>query len=192
MGGRLHELKGVGQLFAMLAHLRTEFPDLRLMIMGREDVYRGFEPQARALGVDDLVVSTGWLEGSDLACAYAALDVAVSPSICFETFGMTSLEAAEFEKPVVTTSFGGCPEVVVDGRTGFVENPFDVPAFAGRIAQLLRAPELCREMGRTARRRLEAEFTVERLTDEFLEEYELARNAAATENEPCKNETAGM
>lgn len=178
MGGRLHELKGVNQLFEMIALLRAEFPDLRLMVMGREEAYRGFEPRARELGIADLVVPTGWLEGEDLACAYAALDVAVSPSTCFETFGMTSLEAAEFEKPVVTTSFGGCPEVVVDGETGFVANPFHVETFAARIADLLRDPALRARLGAEGRRRLEAEFTVERLTDEFLEEYERALDLA--------------
>jgi len=178
MGGRLHELKGVHQLFEMMALLRSDFPHLRLLVMGREGAFQGFVPLARELGVEDLVVPTGWLEGEDLACAYAAVDVVVSPSTCFETFGMTSLEAMEFEKPVVTTSFGGCPEVVADGETGFVANPFHVAEFAEAIARLLRDPNLRRRLGTAGRRRLEAEFGVERLTDEFLAEYELARGAA--------------
>jgi glycosyltransferase involved in cell wall biosynthesis len=177
MGGRLHELKGVVQLFHMLAVLRKELPEVRLMVLGKEDVYRGFEPRARELGVDDLVVPTGWLDGEDLACAMSALDVMVSPSICFETFGMMSLEAMEHQKPVVVTSFGGCPETVNDGETGFIANPFHVEEYAERIATLLRDPKLCARMGTAGRARVDDYFTIERLTDEFLEEYETAASA---------------
>lgn len=178
MGGRLHELKGIKQLFEMLAVLRQEFPDLRLLVMGKEDAYRGFEPHARQLGVEDLIVPTGWLEGDDLLCAYGVLDVMVSPSICFETFGMLALEAMEFEKPVVVTSFGGCPEVVEDGRWGFVANPYDITGFAECIARLLRDTELRAAFGRAGRARLEQHFSISRMTDEYYEEYERAQRAA--------------
>jgi len=178
IGGRLHEQKGVAQLLRMLAHLAPEFPDARLLVMGREEIYRsGFEALARELGVGDRVVPVGWLDGDELQAAYAATDVLVTPSICFDTFGMVNLEAMEHGKPVVATTFGGSQEVVASGETGWIENPFDVPAFAESIARLLRDPELARSMGAAGRRRLAAHFTIERLTAEFLEEYELARAA---------------
>ncbi len=178
IGGRLHDLKGVGQVFEMLRLLRGEFPNLRMLALGKEEVYAGFQPQAKALGVDDLVVSTGWLDGEDLHCAMAATDVMLTPSICFETFGMMNLEAMEFRRPVVATSFGGCPEVVRDGVNGFVANPYDVEAFAGRIAELLRDPGLRDEMGDAGYELLSEHFTIDRLTREFMEEYELAASAA--------------
>lgn len=175
IGGRLHEQKGVAQLLRMLRALAPEFPSLRLVVMGREAIYReGFEPLARELGVAERVVTTGWLEGNELQCAYAATDVFVTPSICFDTFGMVNLEAMEHAKPVVATVFGGSAEVVAEGETGFVANPFDVEGFAGAIARLLRDPELRRRMGEAGERRLRAHFTIERLTGEFLEEYERA------------------
>jgi len=179
VGGRLHEQKGVGKLLAMLKILAQEFPDVRLMVMGKREIYhRDFEPLARFQGVSDRVVATDYLSGHDLACAYAATDVFASPSLCFDTFGLVNLEAMEHAKPVVATAFGGAPEVVVDGETGFVANPFDVPAYAAKIALLLRDEDLRRRMGEAGRRRLRERFLIERLTEEFLEEYELARAAA--------------
>lgn len=182
IGGRLHEQKGVAQLLRMLAHLAPEFPDLRLIVMGKRDVYDGdFAPLARELGVADRVVPTGWLDGAELRAAYAATDVFVTPSICFDTFGLVNLEAMEHEKPVVATVFGGSPEVVVDGETGFIANPFDIAEFADRIARLLRDSSLRERMGRAGARRLVEKFTIERLTREFLEEYARARELAAKE-----------
>jgi glycosyltransferase involved in cell wall biosynthesis len=175
IGGRLHEQKGVSKLLAMLAHLRAEFPDLRLLVMGRREIYDGsFAAEARALGVGEMVVPTDWLSGEELQCAYAATDVFVTPSICFDTFGLVNLEAMEHKKPVVATEFGGSQEVVEDGASGFIANPFDVPAYAEKIAVLLRDEELRRRMGEAGYARMLAGFTIERLTDEYLEEYERA------------------
>jgi glycosyltransferase involved in cell wall biosynthesis len=175
IGGRLHEQKGVAKLFEMVALLAPRFPDLRLLVMGKRELYDGeFAPRARALGIADRVVPTGWLGGDELACAYAATDVFVTPSICFDTFGLVNLEAMEHGKPVVATVFGGSPEVIEDGVTGFVANPFDVPAYAERIARLLEDPALRARMGAAGRERWLAHFTIERLTAEFLEEYERA------------------
>lgn len=185
IGGRLHSQKGVGKLLEMLALLAPEFPDVRLLVMGERDVYdEEFRPQAETLGVDDLVVPTGWLEGDELRLAYAACDVFVTPSICFDTFGLVNLEAMEHRKPVVATSFGGSAEVVADGETGFVANPFDVTDYAALIARLLRDGDLRRRMGEAGHLRLRQRFTIERLTDAFLDVYRAAlaskRDAASS------------
>ncbi len=175
IGGRLHEQKGVGKLFEMLALLAPRFPDLRVLVMGKREVYeREFEPRAHELGVTDRIVPTGWLGGEELALAYAATDVFVTPSICFDTFGLVNLEAMEHSKPVVATVFGGCREVVQDGVTGYIANPFDVPGYAERIARLLGDADLRARMGAAGRERWLAHFTIERLTAEFVEEYERA------------------
>ena len=160
--------------------MAREFPDLRMLAMGRTEAWeREFAPAARALSGADRVVTTGWLEGADLQAAYAATDVFATPSICFDTFGLVNLEAMDHEKPVVATLFGGSPEVVSHGTTGFVENPFDVGAFAGRVAELLRSTELRTRMGEAGHSRLLERFTIDRLATEYLEEYERAREAAA-------------
>jgi spore coat protein SA len=167
----------VRQLLAVLARLAPEHPDLRLLAMGRTETWeQEFAGSARALGVADRVVTTGWLEGEELQAAYAATDVFATPSICFDTFGLVNLEAMEHRKPVVATAFGGSREVVRAGVTGFVENPFDVEAFAGRVAELLRDEGLRGRLGEAGYLRLVQGFTIERLADEYLEEYERARS----------------
>jgi glycosyltransferase involved in cell wall biosynthesis len=175
IGGRLHSQKGVGKLLEMLAQLAPRFPDVRLIVMGKREIYDDeFRAQAQALGVDSLVVPTGWLDGDELRQAYAATDVFVTPSICFDTFGLVNLEAMEQARPVVATVFGGSQEVVEHGVSGFIANPFDVETFAGHIADLLGDADLRTKMGQAGRQRVERRFTIERLTDEFLELYRSA------------------
>ncbi|MEM9802445.1 MAG: glycosyltransferase family 4 protein [Planctomycetota bacterium] len=178
IGGRLHEQKGVGKLLEMLAVLAPEFPDLRLIVMGERRIYDDeFASRAAALGVADRVVPTGWLGPDELRLAYAATDVFVTPSLCFDTFGIVNLEAMEQSKPVVATSFGGSREVIADGESGFIANPFDVEAYAGRIAALFREPDLRVRMGEEGRRRLLEAFSMERLADDFLDVYDEAMRA---------------
>ena len=179
IGGRLHEQKGVKQLLRMLAQLAPRFPALRLLVLGKRELYeQEFAGLARELGVAERVVATGWLEGGELQAAYAATDVFVTPSICFDTFGMVNLEAMEHGKPVVATVFGGSPEVVENGLTGFVANPFDLEAFSERIARLLANPVLAQHMGAAGQVRLREHFGIERLAVECIEEYEKARSLA--------------
>ncbi len=181
IGGRLHEQKGVRQLLRMLAKLAPRFPALRLLVLGKRELYeQEFAGLARELSIAERVVGPGWLEGEELQAAYAATDVFVTPSICFDTFGMVNLEAMEHGKPVVATVFGGSPEVVADGLTGFVANPFDLEVFSERIARLLADPELARKMGAAGQVRLREQFGIERLIGQCLEEYEIAREQART------------
>ncbi|MBM3990917.1 MAG: glycosyltransferase family 4 protein [Planctomycetes bacterium] len=175
IAGRLHEQKGVGQLFRALARVAERVSDVRLLVMGHRRVFDlEFAESAERLGVARLVVPTGWLDGAELACAYSAADVFVTPSICFDTFGMVNLEAMEHARPVVATCFGGSPEVVVDRVTGRIVNPFDIERLAGSLIELLEDREQSLRLGAAGRLRLMERFGIERLGSDFAQEYELA------------------
>jgi glycosyltransferase involved in cell wall biosynthesis len=175
IAGRLHEQKGVAQLLRALARVAETLDGVRLLVMGDRAVYdREFSALAADLGLARAVVPTGWLEGEELARAYAATDVFVTPSICFDTFGLVNLEAMEHGKPVVATAFGGSPEVVEHEVSGLIVNPFRTEELAAAIARLLGDPELAARMGAAGRRRVTDMFGIARLADEFLEEYEAA------------------
>ena len=175
IAGRLHEQKGVQQLFRALARVAERVPEVRLLVMGHRRVYDlEFAESAERLGVARLVVPTGWLDGAELACAYSAADVFVTPSICFDTFGMVNLEAMEHARPVVATCFGGSPEVVEDGVTGRIVNPFDIARLADTLAELLEDREQGVRLGAAGRLRLMERFQIARLGSDFQEEYERA------------------
>ena len=98
----------------------------------------------------------------------------MTPSICFDTFGMVNLEAMEHSRPVVATCFGGSPEVVEDGVTGRIVNPFDTRRLADTLVELLSDREQAVRMGAAGRLRLIERFRIDRLGSEFAEEYERA------------------
>ena len=85
---------------------------------------------------------------------------------------MTILEAMAAGLPVVATSVGGTPELVVDGKTGLLVPPGDPTALAGAITALLENPEARGSMGQAGRRWVQLRFTVEEMVQKTEQLYE--------------------
>jgi len=109
------------------------------------------------------IVFPGWRE--DLPRLLPALDCFVSTSER-EPFGRAVVEAMASGLPVVATDSGGKRETVVDGETGLLVPQGDVEAVARATDRLRRDPARRAEMGRAARRRAFAEFSLERAARE--------------------------
>lgn len=93
----------------------------------------------------------------------AASDIVALPSRFGEGCPNAVLEAMAAGKPVVAARSGGTPEVVVDGVTGILHGPEDIPALADAIRTLAADPALRGRMGAAGRERAEKEFGIERL-----------------------------
>ncbi|MGQ9512036.1 MAG: glycosyltransferase family 4 protein [Thermodesulfitimonas sp.] len=107
----------------------------------------------------------------DLPALLNAFDLFVLPSVS-EGFGLAALEAMAAALPVVATTVGGIPEVVVDGETGILVPPRDAAALAAAIGRLLGDPELAAKMGQAGRERVRKLFTVERMARAVMALYE--------------------
>jgi glycosyltransferase involved in cell wall biosynthesis len=113
----------------------------------------------------------------DVPNLLASLDVLVLPSYAHEGIPQIVLQAQAMAKPVVGTAVGGIPEVVLDGQTGLLVPPKDPVALAAKIASL-RDPALAKELGQTARRRIEEHFSLDAMGGRLLELYEKIRGAS--------------
>ncbi len=98
---------------------------------------------------------TGFLEGSELATAYASSDLFVFPSDT-ETFGNVTLEAMASGVPTVCADAVGSRDLVNDGTTGFLCPPADVHAFANALATLIVQPDKRTAMGHAAHNRAQS------------------------------------
>jgi len=90
----------------------------------------------------------------------AAHDLFVLPT-SRDAFPLVLLEAMQHGLPVVTTTVGAIPEIVLDGETGFLVPPGDVAALADRLEQLATDPGLRRRLGAAGRERYRERFTFE-------------------------------
>jgi glycosyltransferase involved in cell wall biosynthesis len=81
------------------------------------------------------------------------------------------LEAAACGRPIITTDTPGCREIVRDGENGILVPPRDAVALADAIERLVRDPLLRARMGARGRRRVEEEFSEERVVEQTIALY---------------------
>ena len=133
------------------------WPNLQLVLVGAGDDREWLVNIARDSGVE---LHTHFLTDvtyRELSACYAAAEVFALPSRG-EGFGFVYLEAMARAKPVVGGAHGGAPEVIEDGKTGYVVQHGDVPQLATSIDTLLANPELAKQMGARGRERVEKEY----------------------------------
>ncbi|MBI2410230.1 glycosyltransferase family 4 protein [Candidatus Kaiserbacteria bacterium] len=117
------------------------------------------------------VVFTGWLSGEEKIVAYCASDIVWVPSPYFDAFPRSALEASAAGKPLIATKFGGAPELVVDGETGYVVNPFQSREIADKTLALLQDPEKAAAIGRAGRERVLKDFNFDTYIARYLAAY---------------------
>jgi len=115
--------------------------------------------EARRRGVADCVRWHGYVQ--DISEIYRVLDVLVVPSRHGEPFGLVAAEAGLWKTPVIASNSGGLPEVIEDGKTGFLVPEGDPAAIADRLQALLTSADLRRKMGEAAHNRVTGQFTAE-------------------------------
>lgn len=170
MVGRLRPWKGHTRFLKMAARVCTEIAEARFVIVGGSPFGSadGYEQELQRvlldLHLDEYVVFTGHLD--NVAPALAAMDVFVHPGDP-EPFGLVNIEAMAMKTPVVAFAHGALPEIVADSETGLLVPPDDVHALAEAVTQLLREPARARRLGEAGRRRVKAQFTIERTAGEI-------------------------
>ena len=98
-------------------------------------------------------------------------DVITLPSY-FETFGLVLAEGMAMEKPAVAFSVGGVPEVIDDGKTGFLVPYNDDKKLFARLNFLFEHSDLCKEMGKNARKKVQADFSNDVMMKNLLAVYD--------------------
>lgn len=148
-----HEL-----LISAFSQLAARVDNARLVLIGQ---YAGrkeaLHAHAQRLGIAERVLFTG--PRTDAVRVMQACDV-FAMSSTFEGLPIALLEAMALGKPAVCTDVGGIPDVIRDGREGFLVPSGQAEQLADRFLALARDPSLCTKMGREALQRVHACFDI--------------------------------
>lgn len=178
---RMSLAKGSDIVVLAFKRVKEVYPDAFLLLAGTNNtVDWGSYQQGEIAQIRRMIAECGLEEDvlirffpwEEMPAAYQESEVVVYPSTFEEPFGLVLLEAMAAEKPLVVTRAGGMPEIVIPGETGFIIPRRQPEALAEKILELLRAPDLARQMGKRARRLLEKRFTLERMVEETIAYYE--------------------
>lgn len=168
--GRLSPVKGIHLAVGAVAALAAAHPRLRLQLAGDGPLRNELEALAARLGVSDRVEFLGMLTRDRLLPVLDRAHILAHPGVEFadgfgEAQGMVLLEAQACGMPVVTTTAGGIPEGVLDGRSAVVVPHSDQAALTAAIGSVLGDPGRWPEMGRAGRALVESRFSLGPMLD---------------------------
>jgi glycosyltransferase involved in cell wall biosynthesis len=169
--GQLIAEKGPDDLLAAAHDVVAAEPQAHFVLAGDGANRPNLEKAVSDLGIGSHVTFTGVVEDPLGEGLYAAVDVVCQMSRWEEVFGYVNAEAMATGKPVVGTRVGGIPELIEDGKTGYLTARRDTGAMAARILELLRDPQLRRRMGEAGKRAAKEKFSLQTNVAKLLELY---------------------
>jgi L-malate glycosyltransferase len=161
--------KGQASLIRILAELRKEFPQARLLLVGDGPDRHKLEQLAKKLGVADAVIFAGFVTAME--AVYAALDVFLFPSR-FEGLGTSLLAAMSYALPSVAFSTCAFGEIIKHGKSGLLAEVGNETSLLNTAATLLRNPPIAQQIGQAARTRIEQKFSAGMMVEEMIRVYE--------------------
>ena len=130
------------------------------------------------------VAFVGHLTGVKLKDFYRSARMLVMPSVWFETFGMSLVEAMAWKKPTVTSRIGVLTEIIEEGMTGLVAAPGNAEDLSEKIRYLWDRPGLCRQMGQAGQEKTLREYSPARYYERLMAVYEAAIRLGPPPPEP--------
>jgi glycosyltransferase involved in cell wall biosynthesis len=171
--GRLSEGKGGDKAIDMLRLVAPHVPEVVLFVAGSEDLYsEKMKNLVKQLGIEKNFIISGWLDRDKMRVGNAIADIVIVPSVCFDSLPRAIIEAMASGKPVIGTCFGGAPEIIVDGVTGYVVNPLYPEQIAEKVIELLQDTQKAEGFGRAGKQRIEKEFNLDDKVRQYIVEYE--------------------
>jgi len=175
--GQLRPHKGIEVLIRAAPLIAARVPDVRIVIAGS-----GACPavqRAAAKHPDWFEVHNYFIEAGEVNRFFQRAALVVLPYLEASQSGVLPV-AFMFGRPVVATRVGSIPEVMDDGKTGYLVEPGDERALAEAIIRLLQDADLRKAMGKAAAARLERGLSWKTIAAKTLAVYERARMRACT------------
>ena len=148
--GRLAPEKGIAVLLGAVGRL----PDVVVEVIGTG-------PEEKAVAANLRMVTRGARPPAEVLAAMRRAAYLVMPSIWYENFPRTLVEAFACGLPVIASRLGAMAELIEDGHTGLLFAPGDADDLAQKIAWAERHPDAMRTMGENARREYNTKYTPE-------------------------------
>jgi colanic acid/amylovoran biosynthesis glycosyltransferase len=163
--GRFVEKKAPQLTIKAFAEVYAVCPEARLRMVGDGPLLNECRELVQALGIADRVELPGALPHDTLRMEMRKARCFVqhsveAPSGDCEGLPVGILEAGASGLPVISTRHAGIPDVVIEGRTGFLIEEGDVAGMAAHMLRLARDPALAGELGRAGQVRVNDHFSV--------------------------------
>ncbi|WP_242143263.1 MULTISPECIES: glycosyltransferase family 4 protein [unclassified Bacillus cereus group] len=177
--GRLSKVKGPHILLQALPKIIEQYPEIVMVFIGSkwfgDNNVNNYVKHLYTLGAmfKKNVVFIKFVKPKDIPTLYAMSDIFVCSSQWQEPLARVHYEAMAAGLPIITSNRGGNPEVIEEGKNGYIVDDFENPdAYAEKIIHLLSNESKREYMGKYGRLKVEKEFSWNRVAMNLLEVYE--------------------
>ena len=158
----LRPVKRIPDLLKIASKIKN--PKFKLLILGGD--FAPFEALAKKLKLGTKLIVKQSVQ--DIGNYLNAADLGIYTSET-ESFGMAMLETMSYGKPVLATRTGGVPEVVDNGKTGFLFKVGDVNGFVKKLKLLINDTKLGQQMGTLAKKSACEKFCAQKIVPQYVE-----------------------
>jgi glycosyltransferase involved in cell wall biosynthesis len=167
--GSFEHRKGQVVLLEAVAEMRPVLPNVHLILVGDGPDEELLKAKVREIGLEAHVTFFPFTR--EPVHVFEVIDILVLSSLYKEGLPNVLLEAMSMGLPVVASRMAGVPEVVIDGRTGWMTEPGDIQGLARAVERLWQDPAACPEIGNEARNLMEESFDKVQQFDAFLDHF---------------------
>jgi len=161
--GRISKEKGIETLIKTFKDI-----DFKLILAGDGSYLNSAKIEAE---LNANISLTGYVSGEIKSELIANSSFLILPSICFEMFPITILEAYGYSKPVIASDLGGLPEIVIHGETGYIFKNNNSKDLFDTINRMIKNRNYL-ELGKKARQMFENKYTEEKNYRQLITIYE--------------------
>ena len=169
--GRLFHLKGHEYLIQAARRVVDQHPNVRFVLIGDGILRQQFEQQIADLGLTEHFILTGLVPPDRIPELINACDIVAHTSV-WEGLARVLPQGLLAGKPVVSYDIDGAPEVVLNGKTGFLVPVESIGTLADALTILVGSPESRDEMGQAGRERCREIFCHRFMTERIREVYQ--------------------
>lgn len=173
---RLVEKKGLNYSIEAVAQVIPKYPNIEYKIVGDGPLRNTLNGLIDELGVREQIKLVGWKDSSEVKALMGKAHIFLLHSVTatngdMEGIPVSLMEAQAVGVPVISTYHSGIPELVQDGKSGFLVSEKNVDAFSERLSYLIEHPEEWLEMGRNGRNFVEEKYDNVQLTKKLENIY---------------------
>jgi len=168
--GRISYEKNCDVVINAFKLILESFPQATLTIIGEGPAIESLQRQAEHLEIQSSVIFTGFVPNAELHNVYPKYDLFLTAST-METQGLVVLEAIACGVPAVGVDSFALPELIQDGKNGYIAPPFDVKRLAEMSIKLLSDEKQYKEFSKNSIA-IASEHAMERCVDDMESVYE--------------------
>jgi len=163
--GRIRPYKGIEFLVQAVERLLKFHYKVQLILAGEGNIYFDYQSVE-----DHLILINRYIDNSEIHAIFSVSDIVVLPYVSATQSGIVSL-SYYYSKPIIATNVGGIPELIMNGKTGFLVQAGNPHSLEEKMRYLMENPIKMREMGKQAKIYYNRHYSFEALSQELFTIY---------------------